>query len=95
MEIKLGPLSVDVGDDGVSSVVTSGATGADVGLSSEDVDQLALAFASRETRSAKGAGSESSRRGMAKATKCSPSSPHWAPRTTRTPSGGAEAKLIL
>jgi hypothetical protein len=43
MEIKLGPLALNVGDNGVSSIVTSGATGANVGLSSEDVDQLALA----------------------------------------------------
>lgn len=48
MEIKLGPLAINVGDDGMSSIVASGATGADVGLSSEDIDQLALAFESRE-----------------------------------------------
>lgn len=44
MEIEFGLFAVYVSDDGVTCVVASGATSADVGLSGEDVDKFTLAY---------------------------------------------------
>lgn len=49
MKIKLGLDSLDGSDNGVTSVVSTGATSADVGFSSQDVDELALACRWKET----------------------------------------------
>jgi hypothetical protein len=43
VEVELGLDTLDGRDDSVSGVVSSGATGTDVGFGGEDVDKLALA----------------------------------------------------
>jgi hypothetical protein len=54
VEVELGLDALDGSNDGVAGVVSSGATRADVGLSSEDVDKLALACGqSRRTEESK------------------------------------------
>lgn len=44
MEVELGLDPVNVGDDGVSGIVTTGASSADVHLTTEDIGELALAL---------------------------------------------------
>lgn len=43
MKVEFSLFTVDVGYDGVSSVVTTSATSADIGFSGENVDKFTLA----------------------------------------------------
>lgn len=85
VEVELGADTVDGSDDGVTGVVPAGAARADVGRRGEDVYELAFACSVHMGEQVLGIAVLVN----------GPSSPHWLPRTTRTPSRmGSDSRLL-